>query len=135
MKRNTKQIKKTEKNSQICEYLRTICIFAVAMVVIFDKEYLEELYVDGKTTNKYYRFQPDIVSRYIKVVNIMKNAGNINDLKRLGGLHYEQLVGDKKGLSSVRVNNKYRVEFIEGTEGEQTITTICNITDLTNHYQ
>lgn len=105
------------------------------MIVTFDKKYLEELYVDGKTTNKHYRFQPDIVSRYIKVINIMKNAGNINDIKRLSGLHYEQLVGDKNGLSSVRVNNKYRVEFIEMTEGEQTIATICNITDLTNHYQ
>lgn len=49
---------KNEKNSQFCEYLKTIRIFAVAMVVIFDKEYLEELYVDGKTTNKHYRFQP-----------------------------------------------------------------------------
>ena len=115
--------------------MKTIRIFAVAMVVIFDKEYLEELYVNGKTTNKHYRFQPDIVSRYIKVINIMKNAGNIDDLKRLGGLHYEQLVGDKKGVSSVRVNDKYRVEFIEGIEGEQTIATICNIIDLTNHYQ
>ncbi len=115
--------------------MKTIRIFAVAMVVIFDKEYLEELYVNGKTTNKHYRFQLDIVSRYIKVINIMKNAGNIDDLKRLGGLHYEQLVGDKKGVSSVRVNDKYRVEFIEGTEGEQTIATICNIIDLTNHYQ
>ena len=76
------------------------------MIVTFDKKYLEELYVDGKTTNKHYRFQPDIVSRYIKVINIMKNAGNINDIKRLSGLHYEQLVGDKNGLSSVRVNNK-----------------------------
>lgn len=105
------------------------------MIVTFDKKYLEELYVDGKTTNKHYRFQPDIISRYIKVINIMKNAGNINDIKRLSGLHYEQLVGDKNGLSSVRVNNKYRVEFIEMREGEQIITTICNITDLTNHYQ
>ena len=105
------------------------------MVVAFDKKYLEELYVNGKTTDKHHRFQPDIVSRYVKVVNIMKNAGNVNDLARLGGLHYEKLVGDKKGYSSVRVNEKYRVEFIEKTEGEQQIATICNITDLTDHYK
>ena len=105
------------------------------MVVVFDKEYLEELYVEGKTTNKHYRFQPDIVSRYVKVINIMKNASNVKDLSRLRGLRYEQLVGDKKGLSSVRVNDKYRIEFVEQTEGEQKIATICSITDLTNHYQ
>ena len=127
--------KKRKKYSQICEYLEFVCIFAVVMVVVFDKKYLEELYVDGKTTSKHYWFQPDIVSRYVKVVNIMKNAGNVSDLARLRGLHYEQLVGDKKGLSSVRVNDKYRMEFIEKTEGEQKIATICNIIDLTNHYQ
>lgn len=131
---NTKH-KKRKNYSQICEYLRIVCIFAIIMVVIFDKKYLEELYVDGKTMNKHYRFQPDIVSRYIKVINIMKNASNTNDLTRLGGLHYKQLAGDKKGRSSVRVNDKYRIEFIEKTEGEQKIATICNIIDLTNHYQ
>lgn len=105
------------------------------MVVIFDKEYLKELYLNGKTSNKHYRFQPEIVLKYARIINIMKNATNVNDLARLGGLHYEHLVGDKKGLSSVRVNNKYRIEFREETEGEQKIATICNIIDLTNHYQ
>lgn len=82
-----------------------------------------------------YRFQPEIVRRYVKVVNTMKNAGDINDLMRIGGLHYKRLAGNKKGLSSVRVNDKYRIEFVEKSEGENKIATICNITELTNHYQ
>ena len=105
------------------------------MVIIFDKVYLRDLYCFGKTEDKKYRFQPEIVRKYVKVINTMRNAGNINDLARIGGLHYERLVGDKKGLSSVRVNDKYRIEFIEETEGENKIATICNITELTNHYQ
>lgn len=43
--------------------------------------------------------------------------------------------GDKAGLSSVRVNDKYRIEFEEHVEGSETIATIVNITELSNHYQ
>ena len=60
---------------------------------------------------------------------------NVLDLARYNGLHYEHLSGDKNGYSSVRVNNKYRIEFTEETIGDQQIATICNITELSNHYQ
>jgi len=105
------------------------------MIVTFDKEYLRELYVNGRTTSKKYRFQPDIVARYIKVVNTMKNQNDVNDLMRLGSLHYEHLHGDKEGYSSVRVNDKYRIEFTEETVGDQRIATICHIIELSNHYK
>ena len=50
-------------------------------------------------------------------------------------LNYEKLIGDKKGISSVRVNDQYRIEFEEELEDGKTIATICNITDLSNHYK
>ena len=34
------------------------------MEINFDKEYLRQLYEDGKTTDKKHRFQPHIVARY-----------------------------------------------------------------------
>ena len=105
------------------------------MIVIFEKDYLKELFVDGKTSDKQHRFQPDIVSRYVKVIKMMINANNVNDLTHIGSLHYEHLAGDKKGLSTVRVNDKYRVEFTEEIENGQKIATICNIVELTNHYK
>ena len=39
------------------------------------------------------------------------------------------------GLSSVRVNDQYRIEFEEYVEDGETIASICNITDLSNHYK
>lgn len=105
------------------------------MVVVFDKPYLQELYSEGKTSSRHYRFQPQIVSKYIKIINVMRNAVNVKDLNRIGGLHYEHLIGDKKGLSSVRINDQYRVIFEEETQGDQEITTILNIIELSNHYQ
>ena len=57
------------------------------------------------------------------------------DLARYGGLHYEHLHGDKEGLSSVKVNGQYRIEFREILEGERTIAEVVNITELSNHYK
>lgn len=42
------------------------------MEIRFEKEYLRQLYEEGKTTDKKYRFQPHIVKRYqlrIKALN------------------------------------------------------------------
>ena len=65
----------------------------------------------------------------------MKNVTNVLELARFNGLHYEHLTGNKNGYSSVRVTNKYRIEFEERIVNGQTIATVCNITELSNHYQ
>ena len=56
-------------------------------------------------------------------------------LMRYNALNYEKLKDDKAGLSSVRVNDQYRIEFEEHTKDGETVATICNITDLSNHYK
>ena len=43
--------------------------------------------------------------------------------------------GDKKGVSSVRINDQYRIVFNEILQGEQTIAEIVSIAELSNHYQ
>ena len=47
------------------------------MIVTFDKIYLQELYVKGKTEDKKHRFQPLIVAKYVKVINLMKQQQNV----------------------------------------------------------
>lgn len=118
--------------------LRTIklfLIFAGKMIITFEQTYLQELYVEGKSSDKKHRFQPQIVSRYIRVVNLMKQQENVMGLTKYGSLHYEKLHGDKEGKSSVRVNDQYRIEFTEAVESGEQIATICNITELSNHYK
>lgn len=102
------------------------------MEITFDKDYLHELYYDGVTKDKHHRYQPDIVKRYVRVVNILDSVDTISDLVRYRSLHYEKLIGDKAGLESVRVNDQYRVEFTSTAEKG---ITICNIIELSNHYQ
>ena len=40
-----------------------------------------------------------------------------------------------KGISSIRVNDQYRIEFTVSYQETETIIYICNILDLSNHYQ
>ena len=105
------------------------------MIITFDQTYLQELYTDGQTHDKKHRFQPQIVSKYVKVINLMKQQENVLKLTKFGSLHYEKLQGDKEGLSSVRINHQYRIEFEESLEEGKQIATICNITELSNHYK
>lgn len=105
------------------------------MYIEFEKEYLRELYETGKCSNKKYRFQPEIIKAYKRCVEKLIAAHNTETLYRLHSLNYEVLVGDKAGISSVRINDKYRLEFrIENISDEQVLT-LCLILEITNHYQ
>ena len=105
------------------------------MKVLFDKDYLGKLYERGDSGDKKHRFQPQVVKKYKKVVDLMIDSPNVLSLKKYNSLHYEKLIGDKEGLSSVRVNDQYRIEFEEIIQDNEVIATICNITELSNHYQ
>ena len=115
------------------------------MEINFERDYLRELFYDGVAKDKggacdvdnivggyQHRYQPDIVRRYVRVVNILDSVDKVEDLYRYHALHYEALGGDKKGTESVRVNDQYRIEF---KSSESDGITICNITELSNHYK
>ena len=104
------------------------------MQIVFKQEYLSSLYYNH-TADRKHRFQPDVVKKYIKVVNILKNARSVEDLFPFNSLNYEKLSGDKAGTESVRVNDKYRLEFQTESVGDEVIVTVCNILELSNHYQ
>lgn len=105
------------------------------MEIIFDKEYLQIMYKTGTCADKKHRFQPNIVRKYIDIINMMKKSRDVSILRQYNSLRYEKLKGDKAGLSSVRVNDQYRIEFEEQIKDGETIATICNITELSNHYK
>ena len=106
------------------------------MKIEFEKQYLRELYETGKTTDKKHRFQPQIVNGYMKCVKALMNAESFEELFTYNALNYEKLKGDKKGLSSVRINNQYRPEFreIDDTSSVETII-ICSLVEISNHHK
>ncbi len=114
------------------------CIFVAVnkwvMEINFNEEYLRQLYTDG-VSDKKHRFQPQIIRKYIRVIDLMVELPDVLALMKYNSLNYEKLKGDKLGLSSVRVNDQYRIEFEEYIRNGETIARICNITDLSNHYR
>lgn len=104
------------------------------MIVTFEYEYLKKLYDTGKSTEKKHRFQPDIIRRYQKAINFLKNSSSIEEVWKIRSLNYEVLKGEKAGISSVRVNDQYRIEFTVTIDEDQPVLTICNIIELSNHY-
>ena len=95
------------------------------MEVVFEKEYLRAMYETGQCADKKHRYQPAIIRKYIQTINLMRKLHNVMGLCQYNSLRYEKLKGDKAGLSSVRVNDQYRIEFKEYTEDGETIATIC----------
>ena len=85
------------------------------MIVKFQKEYLSELYYEGKCKDKKHRYQPTIVKRYKQRIDILNDASCIEALYQLHSLRYEVLTGNKEGISSIRVNDQYRIEFLAPT--------------------
>lgn len=105
------------------------------MEIIFAKQYLKELHILGKTSEKKYQFQPNIIKRYRKTIDRLAAAKRIEDLYIIQSMKYEKLTGDRKGISSVRVSDKYRIEFEEKKRNEEDYVSICNIVEMSNHYK
>lgn len=106
------------------------------MEIEFEKEYLRELYEQGKASDKKHRFQPQVIKGYVKCVRLIYKAKRMEDLFLIRSLNYEKLIGDKKGFSSVRINNQYRLEFKEIPDDNNNLRIeICLLTEITNHYK
>ena len=105
------------------------------MIVTFEKEYLRDLYEMGKSDDKKHRFQPDVIKKYKKRIETLQDAEKVEDLFTINALNYEVLKGDKAGISSIRVNKQYRIEFTVTDNGIETVATVCNIIELSNHYK
>lgn len=105
------------------------------MFIEFDKEYLQELFEQGRTSDKKHRYQPEVIRGYQKAVFALISANCVTDLFRNNALNYEALQGDKFGISSIRINRKYRLEFTVREVMTEQIITVCRLLDISNHYK
>lgn len=105
------------------------------MLLEFTKEYLRQLYEQGRTNDKKHRYQPEVIRGYQKAVFLLSAANCVTDLFANKALNYETLQGDKAGISSVRINRKYRLEFTVKERMDEQIITVCRLLDISNHYK
>ncbi len=104
------------------------------MIVTFEETYLQELFETGYSTDKKHRFQPAIIKSYRRRIEQLKAAPRPETLYQINSLNFEALKGNKVGMYSIRVNNQYRIEFTMDNDSDNPILTVCNIVELSNHY-
>ena len=103
------------------------------MVIEYDKDYLRELYEDGKCKDKKHRFDASVIKKYQKRIDTLMGATRVEDLFVFNSLNFEALNG--KDSFSIRIDYHYRLEFKIKKEGNETVVTICTVLDITNHYK
>lgn len=103
------------------------------MEVQFRNVYQEKVYSGLPVIGKP-RYTEDVLEKFRKKILILKNAESTAELRQFRSLNFEALKGDKKGLFSIRIDLKYRLEFsIE--KNRITLTEIIFVEDLSNHYR
>jgi toxin HigB-1 len=103
------------------------------MIVKFENDYLEKLFT-GKTLKGKPKYSDGVVTKFKKIILILKNVENSIELSKFRGLNFEALKGNKKGLYSVRVDYAYRLEFKLENDIIQ-LTEIAIIEELSKHYK
>lgn len=105
------------------------------MNIYTEDESLVELLEEGCTNNKKYKKLPqDAIKGYIKAYNHLKAARRIEDLFKIGSLHYERLKGDMKGYESVRCTSRWRLIFKSSALGDSLVITEIELIEISNHY-
>ena len=105
------------------------------MNIEFDNKALEELYLNGETSDKKYRkLSKDVVNQYIKAVNYIKAVRRIEDLYLIKSLHYEKKKGDLKGKEAVWLNKQYRLLFSSSPDDNGIVINALLI-EISKHYE
>lgn len=105
----------------------------VGMVIRFNSKYLEALAQEDPKGKP--RYSAEVITMFRKRLLLISMAENTNDLRALKSLHFELLKGSKQARYSIRINDKFRLEFSIEKEKGIIIEEIIVIEDLSNHYK
>lgn len=96
------------------------------MNVEFGDETLRKLYLNAQFTGGFGR---DIVKAFRKRVQFIVAALDERDFYAMKSLHYEKLKGSRKGESSMRLNDQFRLILRVKTEGTSRTVVVLSIED------
>src|SRR6056297_71986 len=106
------------------------------MNISYKKQYLEDLYTAGKTKDKRFKSNPQLIKQYQKTVQRLIKITRIEDLYALKSLHYEKKTGDLKGKSTVYINKQYRLIFTEiASEEPPHEIELLELEEISKHYE
>lgn len=92
----------------------------------FASKRLQEMYTEEKYLHKY---PPAVVDAFFDVMDFIDGAVSERDLYELKSLHFERLVGSRRGQSSLRLNKQYRLIVVLDEDDEGRYLQIIEIAD------
>ena len=98
------------------------------MEVVFRTKKLQRCYADclfGKKT-----WGQDVHRKVVQRINLLQEAANMEEVRRLPGLDCHPLKGRKKGRYGITLIGRWRLEF--SLQGESAVT--IRIEEVSNHY-
>ena len=103
------------------------------MKLVFEEIELEELYIIPMDELKGKQKYPlEVIKQYKKKVAILIGIKTLDSLKAFRSLNFEYLKGNLKGQCSIRLNNQYRLLFIQ-TKDE--LIQVLLITEISKYYE
>jgi len=96
--------------------------------ISFRTKQLERCFRESKAATK--AFGPEVGRRYIQRIKLIQASKSVDDLRKLPGLRFHALTGDRKGTHAVNLTGFYRLILsIEGSEAQ-----VIKIEEVSNHY-
>ena len=92
----------------------------------FKTKKLEALYTEERGARRY---PPEVVDAFFDVMAIISAAKDERDLYGLKGLHFEKLIGDRKGEHSIRLNKQWRLTLVITIDEKGNYLVILDIDD------
>lgn len=104
------------------------------MIIEYDQEYLEELYLFSKSSDKKHRYQPQVITKYQRRIDTLIAANRIEDLFVFNSLNFES-IDSANNLYSIRIDYHYRLILKITMTQTEPVVTIARIIEISNHYQ
>lgn len=105
------------------------------MELEFNNIELADLYQGKKVKSKMFKSNPALVKQFVKTIKYLIQAQKIEELLQFKGLQYEKLEHDRKGQSAVRINDQYRLIFIEKMdESDPPKVVLLQIEEITDYH-
>lgn len=106
------------------------------MDIKFDSQELADLYEGKKIKNPQFRSNPALAKQFKKAIDKLRVVTRIEQLYQFHGLNYEKLKGNRKGTSSVRINDQFRLLFEEVlNDVDPPVVTLLLLQEVSKHYE
>jgi proteic killer suppression protein len=100
----------------------------MSVEIIFKTKHLEKCYLDH--LRGFRTWGPEVARKYIQRIDLLQEAADMDEVRRLPGLDCHPLKGRRKGQFGITVHGRWRLIF--SLQGDK--ATIIRVEEVSKHY-